>query len=123
MVLRQWDYAWSSCGVRSVPPRLVHSTPHLTDAVSRLAVIGVHGGPYNALARHRIAARCVLRPAPFGAHGATSVADVRGSTADSSRRATSSPAARLAQEIRARRSWPLSKMVGAAPRWEHDHLS
>ena len=77
----------------------------------------------NCLAGDRFAARCFFRPAAFGAHGATSVADVCRSAADSAGRALSSPLARAPKKIRARRSGPILNLAGAAPGWNHTHAS
>src|SRR6266436_7434670 len=108
MVFRPKDCLGCPCNTHSVSARLAYLTPNLADAISNLANVRVRGWSGSDLARHRITARCVLRPAAFGPHGATSIADVRGSAADSTWRAISAAPSRIATEIRARSGWTFS---------------
>src|SRR6266478_1935597 len=101
MVFRPKDCPGCPCNTHSVSARLAYLTPNLADSISNLANVRVRGRSGGDLARHRVTARRVLRPAAFGPHGATSVADVRGSAAASAWRAISAAPSRLASEIRA----------------------
>src|SRR5258706_9622150 len=121
MVFRPKDCLGCSCNTHSVSARLAYLTPNLADTISDLANVRVRGWSGSDLARHRVTARRVLRPAAFGPHGATSVADVRGSAADSAWRAISAAPSRVTAEIRARRGWTLSHLAGVAESGEHDY--
>src|SRR5882724_11426565 len=101
MVFRPKDCLGCPRNTHSVYAWLACLTPNLADTISNLANVHVRGWSGSDLARHRVATRRVLRLAAFGPHGATSVADVRGSATDSAWRAISAAPSRVAAEIRA----------------------
>ena len=116
-------HAGYCCSNHSVPARLAHFTSNFPRALSGMARTRFPRRSGNCLAGDRFAARCFFRPAAFGAHGATSVADVRRSAAGSAGGALSSTLARAPKKIRARRSGPILNLAGAPPGWNHTHAS
>ena len=103
--------------------RLVGSASNLARTISEVAVVGVRRRTGGPLAGHRLAVGFFFRPAPFGAYGSTPAAAVSRAAAASAGHAIAAVAARPAQEIRSRRSWPFPGLAGAAPGCAAAHAS